>query len=259
MDETPFRDALAAGDRRQAAAWLVQTFAGDVHGLCRALVRDHATAEDLTQDTFHKALAGLSEFRGESSARTWLLAIARHRCVDHLRRQGRRPDPVGTDVEPTEPVDDAPLTSDLLSDRTALTRALASLDESSRALVVLRFHHGLGYPELADAYGLKQGAVRMRISRALAAMRAVLTPAPAAAGAALERAYQQGTPTAVPPPARRGRTPAPGAPAAPPVPRAPAAPQAAMPAPSFGDLLGALQPALSGSLAQRLDAWVATI
>ena len=247
MDESGFRDALASGDRRAAAAWLVQSFAADVHGLCRALVRDASAAEDLTQDTFHKALAGLGEFRGESSARTWLLAIARHRCIDHLRRQGRRPDPLGAEPQLGEPMDDAPLTSDLLSDRKALLRALGSLDESSRALVVLRFHHGLGYPELAEAYGLKQGAVRMRISRALAAMRAVLTPAPARAGRALERAYQEAKPTAVPPPMR---------------PRAAPPPAAAAPAPApvdFGAMLGALQPNVPGSLARRLDAWVSTI
>lgn len=253
VDESPFRRALDAGDRRAAAAWLVRTFANDVHGLCRALVRDPANAEDLTQDTFHKALAGLSDFRGDSSARTWLLAIARHRCVDHLRRQGRRPDPVGPDHESSEPIDDAPLTSDLLSDRSAVKVALSTLDESSRALVVLRFHHGLGYPELAEAYGLKQGAVRMRISRALAAMRAVLQPPVAAAGPELERAYREGKPTAIPPRSRA----APPAPAAPPVPSA-AAPMPA-PIPSFGELLAGFQPDVPRPLAQRLDAWVSTI
>lgn len=253
VDESPFRRALEAGDRRAAAAWLVRTFATDVHGLCRALVRDASTAEDLTQDTFHKALSGLSDFRGDSSARTWLLAIARHRCVDHLRRQGRRPDPVGTDRESTEPIDDAPLTSDLLSDRSALKVALSTLDESSRALVVLRFHHGLGYPELAEAYGLKQGTVRMRISRALAAMRAVLQPPMAAAGPELERAYREGKPTAIPPP-QRARAAPPPAPAAP-------APAGAAPVEAlvFGELLAAFQPDVSRSLAQRLDAWVSTI
>src|SRR5690606_39311726 len=48
------------------------------------------------------------------------------------------------------------------------------LGEGERALVVLHFGHGVGYPELADSFGLREGAVRMRISRALARMRAAL-------------------------------------------------------------------------------------
>src|SRR5262249_50533911 len=53
-------------------------------------------------------------------------------------------------------------------------RAMAALGESERALVVLHFGHGVGYPELADAFGIGQGAARMRVSRALARMRDAL-------------------------------------------------------------------------------------
>jgi RNA polymerase sigma-70 factor (ECF subfamily) len=174
--DAPFRAHLAAGELRRAGEWLVQRHAGEVLGLCAAMVRDRSAAEDLTQDVFGRAFAGLGEFRGEASARTWLLAIARNRCLDHLRRArrdpwaGARPD----EIEPDDHADDAPLPTDRLLRRDEIEAALEALVEGDRALVVLRFRHGLEYPELAAAFGLREGTVRMRISRALSRMRAAL-------------------------------------------------------------------------------------
>ena len=48
------------------------------------MVRDSRLAEDLSQDVFARAFAALDGFRGEASPRTWLLKIARNRCLDHL-------------------------------------------------------------------------------------------------------------------------------------------------------------------------------
>ncbi|MBO6933443.1 MAG: sigma-70 family RNA polymerase sigma factor [Deltaproteobacteria bacterium] len=204
----PFAALLVTGRRREAAQWLVDSMAADVLGFCRAMVRDGATAEDLAQDTFHRAFTALDGYRGDASARTWLLAIARNRCLDHLRRQGRSPyalEPVEDDAA----IDPQPLAPDLLARRADVERALASLDEAGRALVVLRFRHGMGYPELADAFGVGQGAIRMRISRALSRMRSVLEPPPVPRAAPAAP-----MPRAAPPP--------------------PAAPRAAAPAPSSG-------------------------
>jgi len=173
LDAASFHDALGRGDHRAAATWLVRAHAGDVLSLCRAIVRDATTAEDLAQDTFASAFGGLSGLRLESSPRTWLLAIARHRCLDHLRRLKRAPYAVAPDVEIVElhPDDGAPLGPELLQRRDDVVRALEVLDEPSRALVMLRFRHGLEYDELAEVFGQKEGTIRMRLSRALAQMR----------------------------------------------------------------------------------------
>jgi RNA polymerase sigma-70 factor (ECF subfamily) len=173
LDAASFHDALGRGDHRAAATWLVRAHAGDVLSLCRAIVRDATTAEDLAQDTFASAFGGLSGLRLESSPRTWLLAIARHRCLDHLRRVKRAPYAIAPDVELVElhPDDGAPLGPELLQRRDDVVRALEVLDEPSRALVMLRFRHGLEYDELAEVFGQKEGTIRMRLSRALAKMR----------------------------------------------------------------------------------------
>ena len=165
---------IAAGDRRRAATLLVTRFASDVFALCRAMVRDTTLAEDLSQDAFSRAIDAIATFRGESSARTWLLKIARNRCLDHLARAKRVPvvdtDDDVTDAHPS--VERAPI--DLLASREEADRALAAVSSTERALVVLHYGHGVGYPELAEAFALREGTLRMRLSRALARMRAAL-------------------------------------------------------------------------------------
>jgi len=166
---------IARGDRSRAASLLVKEYAPAVFSLCRAMVRDSRLAEDLSQDAFARAFAALDGFRGEASPRTWLLKIARNRCLDHLDRLKRAPWG-GEQPEPDELSSDDPAPVDLLSRRQDAERGMAVLAEGERALVVLHFGHGVGYPELADSFGIREGAVRMRVSRALARMRAALAP-----------------------------------------------------------------------------------
>ena len=158
----------------RAASWLVDALADDVYGLCRAMVRDPTVAEDLAQDAFGRALSGLSGFRGEASPRTWLLAIARNRCRDHLRRQRIQPDRPSEEEVPEDHADPAPSEVSRVLCRSDVERGLMVLSETERALVVLRHGHGLSYAELAQAFGIREGTARMRVSRALKRMRVVL-------------------------------------------------------------------------------------
>lgn len=167
------KTALSAGDRRRAAGLLVEHYADDVFAVCRAMLRDRTLAEDLAQETFTRAIAALATFRGESSPRTWLLSIARNGCLDVLR--SRRASPVDDfDHEPDAHLADAPAAIDLLVRRDDVERALAPLSETERALVVLHYGHGVGYAELADSFQLREGALRMRMSRAVDKMRSAL-------------------------------------------------------------------------------------
>lgn len=174
MDASQLTALLAQGDRRTAAALLVRHFAPAVFALCRAMVRDAQLAEGLSQDAFARAFGALDGFRAEASPRTWLLKIARNRCLDHLARVRRAPWGQEPDPEPDDHADDQVPPAELLARREDAERAMAALGESERALVVLHFGHGVGYLELADAFGIGQGAARMRVSRALARMRDAL-------------------------------------------------------------------------------------
>jgi RNA polymerase sigma-70 factor (ECF subfamily) len=144
------------------------------------MVRDLETAEDLAQEVFSRAFTSLHGFRREASSRTWLLTIARNICVDYLRAKNREPSTGGRleGSDPDHQPDDAPLPSDLVARRHQLKEALDSLGEVDRALIVLRYRHGLEYLELAQVFGLRSGTIRMRLSRALARMRVRLERPP---------------------------------------------------------------------------------
>jgi RNA polymerase sigma-70 factor (ECF subfamily) len=170
---------LESGDIRGAATWLVERHSHEVLSLCRAMIQDAALAEDMAQEVFGRAFSGLSAFRGDASPRTWLLAIARNRCIDHLRSVRCEPwrgAPSESAANPDEQPDDRPLAPDLISRRDEVASALRQLTEGERAIVILRFRHGLEYSELANVFDLREGTVRMRMSRALARMRRALQP-----------------------------------------------------------------------------------
>jgi len=154
--EAVTRDALAARDGDQAAAArFVRATQADVCRLA-AHLGGPEVAEDLTQETYLRAFRALPRFAGRSSARTWLLVIARRACADHVRGavRDRRllPEPPG--VAPD------------LSDGVALRALLAGLDEPRREAFVLTQLVGLSYAEAAVVCGCPVGTVRSRVARA---------------------------------------------------------------------------------------------
>ncbi|WP_432559458.1 sigma-70 family RNA polymerase sigma factor [Granulicoccus sp. GXG6511] len=118
-------------------------------------------ADDLTQETYLRAMDALPSFRGESSARTWLLAIARRVAADHFRRQSTRPPEASPDSADRLTVPDA-------SARVELERMLASLDPVRREALVLTQVFGLSYAEAAAIAGVAVGTIRSRVARARA-------------------------------------------------------------------------------------------
>ena len=160
LDEAS-RWALAsrAGDPAAAAAFVRATQA-EVWRFCASLV-DSAAADDLTQETYLRALRALPAFEGRSSVRTWLLGIARRTCADHIRSTVRRralqrrveagaTEETGGD--PAEAVGSALL--------------LASLRPAQREAFVLTQVLGLSYEEAAQTLGVPVGTVRSRVARA---------------------------------------------------------------------------------------------
>src|ERR1700746_3439674 len=88
MDElTPLARAAGRGDRA-ALVRLVQRTQGDVWRLCARLV-DPASADDLAQETYLRAIPALGKFRGDAPVRTWLLAIARRACAAEIGARTR--------------------------------------------------------------------------------------------------------------------------------------------------------------------------
>lgn len=126
-------------------------------------------ADDLTQETFLRAIGSLSRFAGRSSARTWLLGIARRTVVDHFRRAGARPK-VCRAVDWTVAHDAAHI-ADLPPGGTGYVEIRDLLDmlapERREALVLTQLL-GFDYAAAAAISGCKVGTIRSRVARARA-------------------------------------------------------------------------------------------
>jgi RNA polymerase sigma-70 factor (ECF subfamily) len=152
--------AVALRARRgdvDAAAAFVRATQADVWRLC-AHLGDARAADDLTQETYARAFASLHRFLGRSSARTWLLAIARRVCADAVRSaQAARRVP----VEAVRPVEDP-------AGSVAVRALVAGLEAERREAFVLTQVVGLSYAEAADVCSCPVGTIRSRVARARA-------------------------------------------------------------------------------------------
>jgi RNA polymerase sigma-70 factor (ECF subfamily) len=163
--------ALAAGtgDRVAITAFVRRT-QPEVWRLCVRL-GDRADADDLTQEVFLRALPALQGFRGESSARTWLLQVARNVCADHVRRRTRGRALLArlAQREATALPDEPPRTGEL-----ELDTLVRSLSPERREAFVLTQVLGLSYDEAATVCEVPIGTIRSRVARARGDLLAAL-------------------------------------------------------------------------------------
>ncbi|KJY29414.1 sigma-70 family RNA polymerase sigma factor, partial [Streptomyces sp. NRRL S-495] len=169
----------------------------DVEAFVRATQRDvwrfvaHLTdvqsADDLAQETFLRALRSLPGFAGRSSARTWLLSIARRTVIDRYRNAAARPRCAALPdwQEAAERQGTTPAAG--FEDGVALGDLLDRVPAQRREAFVLTQVVGLSYAEAAEVAGCPVGTVRSRVARAreelIARLRAAEAgePAPGAA------------------------------------------------------------------------------
>ena len=165
--------ALAGGP--QDFEFLVRRYGLRVYAVTFAVLGSRAEAEDAAQDTFLKAYRQRGRLREPERFASWLLAIARHQALDHLRR--RRFVPLPDDaadrladesaVRPDEQLDAA-------ENHARLRSVLATLPERHRLALTLRYLEGHDCRTIENAMALSNGALRGILGRALAAMRAGL-------------------------------------------------------------------------------------
>ncbi len=146
-----------------------------VYGFFAYRVGCRADAEDLTQQTFERALRAWPRYDPHRApVGAWLLAIARNLLVDHYRG-----DPAASQ-RPLEEVEEDRLGSELpdpdLGIDPGLAAALARLSPRARELIALRFGADLSGPEIAELAGLSLANVQQILSRSLRRLRAELDP-----------------------------------------------------------------------------------
>jgi RNA polymerase sigma-70 factor (ECF subfamily) len=154
--------AAGRGDRDALAGFVRQT-QGDVWRFCAHLV-DSAAADDLTQDTYLRAIPALRRFRGDAQVRTWLLTIARRVCAAEISVRSRdRELAARLVVAPTSGLGQPPPEPGV---QTAVDLLVAALDPDRRAAFVLTQLLGCSYAEAAAVCDCPVGTIRSRVARA---------------------------------------------------------------------------------------------
>lgn len=180
--EAQLLSRVRRGDER-AFAGLVREHQDRVFDLTFRMLGDRQEAEDVAQEVFATLHRALPHFRGESRLSTWIFRVARNHCLNRLKYLGRRGgSSVHLDDIPERPdVDDQDREKrpdhdmEQRETQALVQRAIATLPEEQRVLVILRDIEGLSYEELVDVTQQPEGTVKSRLHRARAALAREIT------------------------------------------------------------------------------------
>lgn len=136
---------------------------------------DRQAAEDLTADTFMKALANIQGYRytGQPFA-AWLYRIAANVVTDHYRSR-RVTTTLDEGLQLADDSGDPEEAALQLDDQQAVARAIQTLSPDQQDVILLRFSGGLKLKEIADVIGKTEGAVKALMFRALGSLKGKLT------------------------------------------------------------------------------------
>lgn len=159
--------ALAAGrGDRDALTEFIQATQDDVWRLL-AHLGGRDIADDLTQETYLRVLGALPRFAARSSARTWLLSLARRVWVDNIRHDMARPRKSATEYEDVADTISVPRDRSTTWTEWIDARALIdALPDDRREALILTQVLGYTYDEAAKIAGVRVGTIRSRVARA---------------------------------------------------------------------------------------------
>lgn len=171
MDEAAVIHAARQGSR-EAFGFLYERHRTTIARYVAARIRDASDAEDLTEAIFESAWRAMGRYREQGVPfLAWLYRLAHNRVVDHYR--ALRPT-VTLIPEVHESIEDASSPLELNLDSADLLKALHTLTDDQRDVIVLRFIQGMSGREVAQAMDKREDAVRALQFRALATLRRTL-------------------------------------------------------------------------------------
>lgn len=174
-------ERIASGDE-SALERFYQGQAGQVYRFLQARLRDASAASELLNEVMMEVWRTANRFEGRSQVRTWLLSIAHHKMVDHLRRSCRH---AGDELDESLADDETPGADRLvnaLQEGFLLRRCLDRLSDVQRLVVHLAFFEDLSYPEIAEIVDCPVGTVKTRMFHAKRAIKHCLQLSGGAAG-----------------------------------------------------------------------------
>jgi RNA polymerase sigma-70 factor (ECF subfamily) len=169
-DDEPQLIARARGGDHGAFRTLVEKHIRGAYDLAVGFVGDHDTAEDVVQEAFVRAYAGLRAFRGDSHFATWLHRIVVNLSLNSVKRlklaaEKRIPAP---ELAVADGFDTAAQSADT---RAHIERALHELPTLQRAVVILRHMEGMSTREVSRVLQCSEGTVKTHLFRGLGKLR----------------------------------------------------------------------------------------
>ena len=174
MNEILLISRARDGDREAFGA-LVEQYRDNVYRLAYRMCGNAYDADEAAQEAFVAAWRALPNFRGDAKFSTWLYRLTTNAAIDVMRRE-KRHQTVG-DGEMVDLADDADSpqeTVERTEQQEAVQKALATLSEEYREVLLLRYMEELDYAEIAEVLQLPSGTVKSRINRAKAALKTAL-------------------------------------------------------------------------------------
>lgn len=156
---------------RKATAEFVDRYADSIYGYVRhRLIPRADLVDDLVQETFLAAWESLPKFQGQSSLRTWLLGIARHKVEDHYRSLLRATVPIEEDVELPAAVSPQAVEASLDRERleARVQQVLGNLPEAYSLVLLWRYWEKRSARDIANQIGKTEKAVERLLARARA-------------------------------------------------------------------------------------------
>ncbi|MGW0546805.1 sigma-70 family RNA polymerase sigma factor [Streptomyces altiplanensis] len=164
---------VARGDR-EAFGQVYDAVCGPVLGLVRAVLRDPAQSEEVTQEVLIELWRGAARFQpSRGSAMTWVLTLAHRRAVDRVRSAQASSDRErkAALLEHTPAFDEVTEEVESRLEREQVRRCLRTLTELQRQSVTLAYYRGLAYREVAELLAVPLGTVKTRLRDGLIRLR----------------------------------------------------------------------------------------
>ncbi|VTU27204.1 Sigma-24 [Variovorax sp. PBS-H4] len=173
----PPRQPIEAEDKEKLFRGLVKDYGAALHYFVLRRVGNQTDAEEVAQQAMVEAAVSFTAYRGEAEVSTWTFGIATNLIRNHLNRSPQRRYVFESADILEEQEDPTGNPFDLLARRQAMNIVACKLDElpvgMAEALILVCVD-GLSYEDTALQLGIPVGTVRSRISRARAAIRALL-------------------------------------------------------------------------------------
>jgi RNA polymerase sigma-70 factor (ECF subfamily) len=159
---------LAKNGDQEAFTQIVEMYKNPVYNMCYRMLSNPQAAEDAAQETFWRVYKNLNRYDSKRKFATWLLSIAAHYCIDQQRKK-RLPSIDLSEIIEFSAEDPAPKPENVAIKNEfseEVQQQMAELNESDRAVLVLRYWHEMSEVEISETLRITKSAVKSRLHRA---------------------------------------------------------------------------------------------